>query len=81
MRPPTRFLTVFVTAALLTTQFPLGGRALKAAQAPELNQIPDLAQSPGFLGTSEPLPLVAISETGDLDPLTEAGPQMEPLPL
>jgi hypothetical protein len=81
MRSPNRFLTVFVTAALLTAQFPLGGRALKAAQAQESNQMPGLAQSPGVFGTSEPLPLVAISETGDLDPLTEAGPQMEPLPL
>jgi hypothetical protein len=53
MRSPNRFLTVFVTAALLTAQFPLGGRSLKAAQAPELNQIPDLAQSPGVFGARD----------------------------
>jgi tetratricopeptide (TPR) repeat protein len=41
----------------------------------------DTTQIPGFLGASEPLPLVAIKETGDLDPLTGAGPQVEPLPL
>jgi CHAT domain-containing protein/tetratricopeptide (TPR) repeat protein len=82
MRLFNRFLTALVTAALLTAQFPLGGRALKAAQAPEVNQIPDLAQSPGvlgardttqirgFLSARDPLPLTVLPETGDLAPLT-----------
>jgi CHAT domain-containing protein/lipopolysaccharide biosynthesis regulator YciM len=38
-------------------------------------------QIPVFLGASDPLPLVAMPETGDLDPLTGAGSPMEPLPL
>jgi CHAT domain-containing protein/lipopolysaccharide biosynthesis regulator YciM len=103
MRPSNRFLTALVTAALLTAQFPLGGRALKAAQAPDnlrglgdrfLNgsgvgnqsssqePVPlNATQIPGFFGTDDPLRVGVIQEPWDLDPLTGAGQQVEPLPL
>jgi CHAT domain-containing protein/tetratricopeptide (TPR) repeat protein len=102
MRSPNRFLTALVTAALVMVQFPLGGRALKAAQAPDslgslggrfLNgggaaavsrqePVPlAVTQIPGFFGAGNPLRVGTTPEPWDLDPLTGAEPQVEPLPL
>jgi hypothetical protein len=53
---------------------------LGAAQIPGFFDARDLTQIPGFFGESDSPPLVATQETGDLDLLSWARSQVEPLP-
>jgi tetratricopeptide (TPR) repeat protein len=72
-----RFLNGSGTNHTITHQEPV---PLGATQSPEFFDARDLTQIPGFFGESDSPPLVATQETGDLDLLSWARSQVEPLP-